>query len=93
MDPARFIFSQIPQLTLKEVFLHGQQTQCCGRGGVSHIHHAEISDEIGKQRVEQLKSTGAEYIVSSCPACEEGFIANGGSNCLDIAEIILKSIK
>lgn len=93
LDPARFIFSQIPQLTLKEVFLHGQQTQCCGRGGVSHIHHAEISDEIGKQRVEQLKSTGAEYIVSSCPACEEGFIANGGSNCLDIAEIILKSIK
>ncbi|MHA1341334.1 MAG: (Fe-S)-binding protein [Promethearchaeota archaeon] len=93
LDSARFIFSKIPGLKLKEPFLHGNQTQCCGRGGVSHIHHPQISDAIGKQRVEQLKKTGVDTFVSSCPACEEGLTANGAGKCLDIAEILVKSLE
>ncbi|MCP4761387.1 MAG: (Fe-S)-binding protein [archaeon] len=92
-NSAREIFSEIPGLILKETFLHGKETQCCGRGGVCHVHHPEISDMIGKQRVEQLKETGADIICSSCPSCEEGLIDNGGGNVLDIGEILLKSLK
>lgn len=91
-DSARFIFSKIPGLKLIEPFLSGTQTQCCGRGGVSHVHHPEVSDAIGAQRVEQLKETGAEKVVSSCPACEEGLMFNGLEKCYDIAEILFKSL-
>lgn len=92
IENARFIFSLIPDLDFREVYLHGDITQCCGRGGVSHVHHPEISDAIGKQRVAQLKETGAEYIVSACPACEEGFMFNDGDPVLDIGEILAKSL-
>ena len=92
IDSARWVFKQIPGLILKDVFLHGQQTQCCGRGGVCHIHHPEISDEIGRKRVKQLQNTGADKIISSCPSCEEGLISNGAGECLDIAEVLLKSL-
>jgi len=92
LDSVRFIFSKIPGLIVKEVFLHGNQTQCCGRGGVSHVHHPQISDAIGRQRVEQLKKVNADKIVSSCPSCEEGLILNGAGECLDIAEIIVMAL-
>lgn len=92
-DSARYIFSKIPGLKLEEPFLHGTQTQCCGRGGVSHVHHPEVSDTIGKHRVDQLRETGADMVVSSCPACEEGFMFNGIEHCYDISEILLKSLK
>jgi Fe-S oxidoreductase len=93
IDNARYIFSKIPGLDFREVRLRGRETQCCGRGGVSHIHHPEISDAIGKQRVEQLKETGAEFICSACPACEEGFMFNEGNPVLDIGEILARSLE
>jgi Fe-S oxidoreductase len=92
IDNARYIFSKIPGIDFREVRLHGRETQCCGRGGVSHIHHPEISDTIGKQRVEQLQETGAEFICSACPACEQGFMHNTEGPVLDIGEIIARSL-
>lgn len=90
---ARNIFSQIPGLAFKEAFLHGEETQCCGRGGVSHIHHPDESDQIGRERSEQMKKTGADIIVSSCPSCEEGFMHNSEMQVMDIGEILVKSLK
>jgi len=92
IENARYIFSRIPGLDFREVNLHGSETQCCGRGGVSHVHHPEISDTIGKQRIEQFRETGAEFIVSACPACEEGFMFNDGNPVLDIGEILARSL-
>ncbi len=89
---ARYIFGKIPGLTVIEPFLHGVETQCCGMGGVSHVHHPVESEAIGKQRLDQLIATGAKKIVTACPACEEGFIiADGGKNDrdLDISEFLL----
>jgi heterodisulfide reductase subunit D len=93
IENARFIFSKIPELDFREVYLHGAETQCCGRGGVQRIHHPEIADRIGKERVAELRSTGAEYIVSACPACEEGFMFNDGNPVLDIGEILADSLE
>jgi fumarate reductase (CoM/CoB) subunit B len=93
IENSRYIFSRIPDLDFREVYLYGSETQCCGRGGVSHIHHPEVADTIGKQRVAQLKETGGEYIVSACPACEEGFMFNDGNPVLDIGEILARSLE
>ncbi len=93
---ARAILSKIPGLVLKEPFLAKEETQCCGMGGVSHVHHPAESEAIGSQRYEQLVKTGANAVVTSCPACEQGFLiarenAKGKGKVLDIAEIILRS--
>ena len=93
IENARYIFSRIPGLDFREVYLGGNETQCCGRGGVSHVHHAEESDAIGRQRIQQLKDTGAQYLVSACPACEEGFLFIGGNPVMDIGEILALSLE
>ena len=92
-NTARWVFSQIPGLELKETFLHGKESLCCGRGGVMHIHNPEISDDIGRIRVSQLKAAGADLIVSACPSCEEGLIFNGAGECQNIGEILLRSLR
>lgn len=95
IDTARSILAKIPGLELREPFLNKKETQCCGMGGVSHVHHPEISEAIGSQRYDQLTNTGADKIVTSCPACEEGFmIASRGKTgkVMDIAEILEKSL-
>jgi len=93
IENARYIFSKIPELDFREVYLHGSETQCCGRGGVSHVHHPEISDTIGKQRVAQLEETGADHICTSCPACEQGFMDNSDGPVLDIGEVLARSLE
>lgn len=93
IENARYILSKIPGLEFREVYLHGSETQCCGRGGVQRIHHPEVADTIGRQRITELRETGAEYIVSACPACEEGFIFNEGNPVFDIGEILARSLE
>jgi Fe-S oxidoreductase len=58
-----------------------------------HIFNPEISDEIGRIRVSQLKDSGADLIVSACPSCEEGLIFNGAGECQNIGEILLRSLQ
>ncbi|MHA1792562.1 MAG: (Fe-S)-binding protein [Promethearchaeota archaeon] len=95
---ARKVLGQIPGLKIIEPFLSGKETQCCGMGGVSHVHHREISEQIGQERYAQLVKTGAKNIVTSCPACEYAFtIAKNDENdndekILDISEILEKTI-
>ncbi len=43
---------------------------CCGAGGGLRSQFKEISFEIGRQRVEEAMSTGAEYLITCCPFCE-----------------------
>lgn len=93
---ARAILGKIPGLVLKEPFLTKEETQCCGMGGVSHVHHPEESEAIGKQRYDQLISTGAKFIVTACPACEQGFMIAAGKDStrvVDIAELIAAAIE
>ena len=97
VESARVILGRIPGLVLKEPFLTKFETQCCGMGGVSHVHHPNESEIIGMERLGQLLNTKANAIVTACPACEEGFMianakARGKEKILDIAEIIVQSM-
>lgn len=95
VDSARRVLASIPGLVLKEPFLHGKETQCCGMGGVSHVHHPELSEAIGTQRWDQLVATGAGTIVTSCPACEEGFSIAAGPDAgrvLDVSEVLARAL-
>lgn len=45
-------------------------SRCCGSGGGVKSGLPEEAAELGRQRDEEIKKTGCEIVVSSCPFCE-----------------------
>ena len=44
--------------------------RCCGMAGTFSIYYYDLAKEIADKKVEAIKSTGADIVVSSCPGCE-----------------------
>ncbi len=42
---------------------------CCGFGGSFNIRNYKLSCRIGSRKVESILNTGADIVVTSCPAC------------------------
>jgi glycolate oxidase iron-sulfur subunit len=42
---------------------------CCGFGGLFSRLFRELSTDIGKKKIESIKETGADTVVTSCPGC------------------------
>ena len=59
------LVSGLAQLTFPE--RSGKRTMCCG--GPDELLFGEISGKISEERFSQLKSTGAERIITACPIC------------------------
>jgi Fe-S oxidoreductase len=70
VDEPREILNNIDGLELREpdVEQRGKWSTCCGGGGLEAAS-PELCERLGKRRVEELLKTGAEVIVSHCPAC------------------------
>jgi hypothetical protein len=47
----------------------GKWSTCCG-GGNLETTHPELGERVGIRRMEELLQTGAQLILSNCPACE-----------------------
>ncbi len=91
---SRKILAQLPGITLKEAYLHGEETQCCGYGGGYHVTNTELSNNQGVERLTQLRSHSPDYIVSTCPTCEHAFQqAQKHSNSLDSNESTKEEIR
>ncbi len=74
-DEPRQIISSIRGARFVEMKEPGM---CCGLGGSFGITHREISLEIQKRKIDLIKDTGAEMVVTECPGCmiqlQEGLI-------------------
>ena len=46
-----------------------EPAKCCGGGGSFSLTHSEVSIEVGGWKVEDILSTGAQAVVTSCPGC------------------------
>ena len=70
-DEPRQILNSIEGLELIEPDVEqcGKWSTCCGGGGLE-VTHPELSERLGMRRAEELLKTGANVIVSSCPACD-----------------------
>lgn len=42
---------------------------CCGMGGIFNLKHYDLSRDIGARKREKILATGADMVVTSCPAC------------------------
>jgi glycolate oxidase iron-sulfur subunit len=62
----RAVLEASPGYHLKEMH---QPDACCGMGGSFNLQHYEISSEIGKQKRDNIKASGADVVATGCPAC------------------------
>ena len=42
---------------------------CCGGAGSFHLDYPEISDGMLEKKRQNIEKTGAQVVVSECPAC------------------------
>ncbi len=42
---------------------------CCGFAGLWSIKNPELSERVQREKIEDFKGTGADYILTSCPGC------------------------
>ena len=80
---------------VKEAPMNREWTSCCG--GPIKILFPELSHVIGGRRVNELKESGAERILTSCPYCLsalEGGRAKGDSAVIeDLIEFLYRGVK
>lgn len=43
---------------------------CCGGAGGFNLKHYDLSLKIGKRKVDSIKRTGADIVVTGCPSCQ-----------------------
>lgn len=62
----RQVLQSIPGIELVEMTT---PDRCCGGAGSFSITHVDISLQIGERKVKDIAGTGANTVVTSCPAC------------------------
>ena len=65
-DPPRAVLEAIPGLRL--VPLEGSG-ECCGGAGIYGITHPELGGEIGGDKAEAVRSSGAQVVATGNPGC------------------------
>lgn len=53
---------------LKYIEMEGAD-ECCGLGGAFSMSHREVSLAIQAKKMQSIKKTGAQVVVTSCPGC------------------------
>ncbi len=65
-EEPRSLLRSIPGLNLMEL----EETEfCCGSAGIYNLLHPELSQEILQRKIQRIKDTGAEVVVSGNPGC------------------------
>ncbi len=67
---------------------------CCGGGGGVRVSYRDLTRAVRKVRIEQLKKTGAEIAVTSCPYCYRN-LKNGaeGLSIKDLTTFIAERLR
>jgi len=87
-DAPREFIKAIPGVELVEMEHNRERAHCCG-SVLTLIKEPPVAAEIGKARMDEAKSTGAEKILAMCPCCEFQFRVTAEKKGLDIETIDL----
>ncbi len=67
--PPRRILGRIAGLTLREMAWNRELAYACGEpGGVFHSLHPELSCNMARRVLEEAANTGADVLITACPA-------------------------
>ena len=65
-DEPRKILKSLPGIEFNEM---KESDRCCGFGGVFSMFHYDLAMKIAQKKVERIKDTGSEILVTGCPGC------------------------
>ena len=97
-EAPRDLLKAIPGVNLVEMPRNRELSRCCGAGGGVKSGFGELAANISQDRLQEAENTGAEYLVSTCPFCEQNFndgITARQSNLkvVDLIELLAKTAK
>ena len=76
-DEPRILINANPRYCVKEM---PDSDRCCGLGGSFNLAYYELSEKIGKRKIDHIKASGCSVVATGCPACT-----------LQIADMLSKS--
>ena len=93
----RAVINAIPGINYVEMNPE-RAAACCGSGGFYHVYFPGISSKLGSKKVDNIKKTGAEIVLTACPACKlqlGGSLKKNGSEikAMHIIELLDKYLK
>jgi heterodisulfide reductase subunit D len=96
-DAPRDILTSIKGVKFKDLDRSRENSFCCGGGGLLPTGFPEFSDDLARERALEMKNSGADVLLSACPACKENLkIAakklKRGTKVVDIVELVDKAI-
>jgi glycolate oxidase iron-sulfur subunit len=72
-DQPRSILKGLKGLTYREM---PNADLCCGMGGSFSVYHYDITKKIAARKMDGIKATGADVVVTACPGCMINLIDN-----------------
>jgi heterodisulfide reductase subunit D len=97
-EAPREILRAIPGLELVEMAKNREQCTCCGGGGNLEMVNPELSGSLALAKIEEIKSTGADTVVTACQQCVRTIMTTARKRkipvvAMDILEFVLKNMK
>jgi fumarate reductase (CoM/CoB) subunit B len=81
------------ELIRKVVDLVEMPAICCGSGGGVKSGKPEVAAALGKKRDDEIKKTGADIVISSCPFCEFHIATSTEKPVKNITTVLLEGYK
>jgi len=97
-EAPREILRAIPGVELIEMSGNREECKCCGGGGNLEMVRPELSAALAQAKIEEIKATGAEMVITSCQQCVRTIFSNARKKkipvtVMDIIEFVLKNMK
>lgn len=94
----REVIRSIPGLRFVELPQNRENCQCCGGGGNLEMVDAKLSAQIAKRKIEEILSTGADAVVTSCQQCVRTMMTYVRRNkisleVLDITQLVRRALR
>ena len=97
-EEPREVIRAIPGINFVELPHNREECRCCGGGGNLEMVDAKLSAEIARAKIDEILSTGAQAVITSCQQCVRTMITYAKRNkisleVLDITQLIQKALK
>lgn len=94
---SRNLLNAVPESDFVELIRVRENAFCCGAGRGTKEAFPDLAEHSGKHRIDEIKTVGAEVVVSACPWCKSHFtdVAKKDGETvkfMDIAELIAATI-
>jgi heterodisulfide reductase subunit D len=95
-EAPRNILRKIPGLKLVELESNRQLSVCCGGGGDLEMIDPNLSAAIAQKKIEEIQSSGAEVVVTSCQQCVRTIAGTARKRkidlkVMDITQVVLEA--